>query len=31
MERVVAHAKDVPYVRRVVNYLALKTGSDTDA
>ena len=24
MQRVVAYAKNVPYVRRVVNYLALK-------
>ncbi len=31
MERVVAHAKNVPYVRRVVNYLALKTGTDKNA
>ena len=27
MERVVAHAKDVPYVRRVVSYLTLKARS----
>lgn len=31
MERVVAHAKNVPYVRRVVNYLALKTGAGKTA
>ena len=31
MERVVAHAKNVPYVRRVVTYLALKTGTDKNA
>jgi osmotically-inducible protein OsmY len=31
MERVVAYAKNVPYVRRVVNYLALKTGTDKNA
>lgn len=31
MERVVAHAKNVPYVRRVVNYLTLKTEPDKNA
>ena len=31
MARVVAHAKNVPYVRRVVNYLALKTGAGKTA
>lgn len=31
MDRVVAHAKNVPYVRRVVNYLALKTAADKNA
>ena len=27
LTRVIAHAKNVPYVRRVVSYLALKTSS----
>lgn len=31
MARVVAYAKNVPYVRRVVNYLALKTEPDKGA
>lgn len=31
MARVVAHAKGVPYVRRVVNYLALKPVAKEDA
>lgn len=31
MDRVVAHAKNVPYVRRVLNYLALKPAPDKDA
>lgn len=31
MDRVVAYAKNVSYVRRVVNYLALKTAADKNA
>jgi len=31
MQRVVAYAKNVPYVRRVVNYLALKAAPDKGA
>ena len=30
MDRVVAHAKNVPYVRRVLNYLALKPAPDEE-
>ncbi len=31
LSRVIAHAKNVPYVRRVVSYLALKTSSSEDS
>lgn len=31
LDRVVAHAKDVPYVRRVVNYVSLKANQNKEA
>ena len=31
LDRVVAHAKDIPYVRRIVNYVVLRDGLDQPA